>query len=161
MDFSNPADNIDKWKTNDKFHIDDSAFLSYVLMGWKYSTSNYGKPTKTNRNPNSKVSWALPSTRNEANIAKYFVQEGWILDGADLDNFTNINPGDIIFMDSDSVNNNNFMGISHTAIVKGKDSAGDLVVYECVNNLASGVFKTVKLKTLSKKNILFVGRIRI
>ena len=161
LDFSNPADNIDKWKTNGKFHIDDSAFLSYVLMGWKYSTSNYGKPTKTNRNSNSKVNWALPSTRSEANIAKYFVQEGWILDGADLDNFTNINPGDILFMDSDSINNNDFMGISHTAIVKGKDSNGDLVAYECVNNLASGVFKTVKLKTLSKKNILFVGRIRI
>ena len=161
LDFSNPADNINKWKTNGKFHIDDSAFLSYVLMGWKYSTSNYGKPTKTNRNPNSKVSWALPSTRSEANIGKYFVQQGWILDGADLDNFTNINPGDIIFMDSDSINNNDFMGISHTAIVKGKDSNGDLVAYECVNNLASGVFKTVKLKNLSKKNILFVGRIRI
>lgn len=161
LDFSNPADNIDKWKTNDKFHIDDSAFLSYVLMGWKYSTSNYGKPTKTNRNSNSKVNWALPSTRSEANIAKYFVQEGWILDGADLDNFTNINPGDILFMDSDSINNNNFMGISHTAIVKGKDNSGNVVAYECVNNLPSGVFKTVKLKDLSKKNILFVGRIAI
>lgn len=160
-DFSNPAENISKWKTNGKMHIDDSAFLNYILMGWSYNGSPYGKNNKTDNKKNPNCCWALPSIRQEANIAKYFVEQGWILDGADLINYSNLNPGDILFMDTDSVNNGEFMGISHTAIVTGKNSSGVLQALECTTGVANGAFRYVNVKDLASKNILFVGRIRI
>ncbi|WP_434793093.1 transglycosylase SLT domain-containing protein [Terrisporobacter petrolearius] len=158
-DFTNPAENISKWKTNGKMHIDDSSFLNYILMGWNYAGSPYGKNARTDNKKNSKCSWALPSTRNEANIAKYFVEQGWVLDGADLDKFTNLQAGDIVFMDADSINNGLFMGCSHTAIVKGKNSSGVWEVYECNNT--SNIIEVNTIATLTKKNILFLGRIRV
>lgn len=160
-DFKNPADNISKWKTNGKYQIDDSCFLNYVLTGWTYEKSPYGNEKKTNNNRNNNVSWAIPSTRDEADIGKYFVQKNWVVDVADLETFKNLAIGDIIFMDADSKNNGHFMAISHTAIVVEKDKAGDYVALECTNGLSSGVFRKVKVKDLSSKNILFVGRFMI
>ena len=158
-DFKNPAENIAKWKVNDKYQIDDSCFLNYVLTGWTYEKSPYGNEKKTNNNRNSDVSWAIPSTRNEANIGKYFVQKNWVVDVADLETFKNLAVGDIIFMDADSKNNGEFMAISHTAIVVEKDKDGDYVALECNNS--SPVFRKVKVKNLASKNILFVGRFMI
>ena len=158
-DFKNPAENISKWKVNGKYQIDDSCFLNYVLTGWTYEKSPYGNEKKTNNNRNSDVSWAIPSTRNEANIGKYFVQKNWVVDVADLETFKNLAVGDIIFMDADSKNNGEFMAISHTAIVVEKDKDGDYVALECNNS--SPVFRKVKVKNLASKNILFVGRFMI
>ena len=160
-DFKNPAENIAKWKVNNKYQIDDSCFLNYVLTGWSYEKSPYGNEKKTNNNRNSDVSWAIPSTRNEANIGKYFVQKNWVVDVADLETYKNLAIGDIIFMDADSKNNGEFMAISHTAIVIEKDKDGDYVALECTNGLSSGVFRKVKVKNLASKNILFVGRFMI
>lgn len=160
-DFENPAENISKWKVNGKYQIDDSCFLNYVLTGWTYDKSPYGNEKKTDNNRNNSVSWAIPSTRNEANIGKYFVQKNWVVDVADLETFTNLSVGDIIFMDADSKNNGEFMAISHTAIVVEKDKDGDYVALECTNGLSSGVFRKVKVKNLASKNILFVGRFMI
>lgn len=160
-DFKNPSENINKWKVNGKYQIDDSCFLNYVLTGWTYDKSPYGNEKKTDNNRNNSVSWAIPSTRNEANIGKYFVQKNWVVDVADLETFTNLSVGDIIFMDADSKNNGEFMAISHTAIVVEKDKDGDYVALECTNGLSSGVFRKVKVKDLSSKNILFVGRFMI
>ena len=160
-DFKNPAENISKWKVNNKYQIDDSCFLNYVLTGWTYEKSPYGNEKKTDNNRNNSVSWAIPSTRNEANIGKYFVQKNWVVDVADLQTFKNLAVGDIIFMDADSKNNGEFMAISHTAIVVEKDKDGDYVALECTNGLSSGVFRKVKVKNLASKNILFVGRFMI
>lgn len=160
-DFKNPAENISKWKVNGKYQIDDSCFLNYVLTGWTYEKSPYGNEKKTDNNRNNSVSWAIPSTRNEANIGKYFVQKNWVVDVADLTTFKNLAIGDIIFMDADSKNNGEFMAISHTAIVVEKDKDGDYVALECTNGLTNGVFRKVKVKSLSSKNILFVGRFMI
>lgn len=160
-DFENPAENISKWKVNGKYQIDDSCFLNYVLTGWTYDKSPYGNEKKTDNNRNNSVSWAIPSTRNEANIGKYFVQKNWVVDVADLQTFKNLAVGDIIFMDADSKNNGEFMAISHTAIVVEKDKDGDYVALECTNGLSSGVFRKVKVKNLASKNILFVGRFMI
>ena len=160
-DFKNPAENISKWKVNGKYQIDDSCFLNYVLTGWTYEKSPYGNEKKADNNRNNSISWAIPSTRNEANIGKYFVQKNWVVDVADLETFKNLAIGDIIFMDADSKNNGEFMAISHTAIVVEKDSAGDFVALECTNGLTNGVFRKVKVKSLSSKNILFVGRFMI
>ena len=160
-DFENPAENISKWKVNGKYQIDNSTFLNLVLTGWTYEKSPYGNEKKTNNNRNSEISWAIPSIRSEANIGKYFVQKNWVVDVADLETFKNLAIGDIIFMDSDDKNNGKFMAISHTAIVVEKDKDGDYVALECTNGLASGVFRKVKVKSLSSKNILFVGRFMI
>lgn len=160
-DFKNPAENISKWKVNNKYQIDDSCFLNYVLTGWSYEKSPYGNEKKTNNNRNNNMSWAIPSTRNEANIGKYFVQKNWVVDVADLETYKNLAIGDIIFMDADSKNNGEFMAISHTAIVIEKDKDGDYVALECTNGLSSGVFRKVKVKNLASKNILFVGRFMI
>ena len=160
-DFKNPSENINKWKVNGKYQIDDSCFLNYVLTGWTYDKSPYGNEKKTDNNRNNSVSWAIPSTRNEANIGKYFVQKNWVVDVADLETFKNLAIGDIIFMDADSKNNGEFMAISHTAIVIEKDKDGDFVALECTNGLTNGVFRKVKVKNLASKNILFVGRFMI
>lgn len=160
-DFKNPAENISKWKVNGKYQIDDSCFLNYVLTGWTYEKSPYGNEKKADNNRNNSISWAIPSTRNEANIGKYFVQKNWVVDVADLETFKNLAIGDIIFMDADSKNNGEFMAISHTAIVVEKDKDGDYVALECTNGLTNGVFRKVKVKSLSSKNILFVGRFMI
>lgn len=160
-DFKNPAENISKWKVGDKYHIDDSCFLNLVLTGWDYKKSPYGNEKKSNNNRNSNVSWAIPSTRDEADIGKYFVQKNWVVDVADLETFKNLAIGDIIFMDSDTKNNGKFMAISHTALVIEKDKDGDYVALECTNGLSNGVFRKVKVKSLSSKNILFVGRFMI
>jgi hypothetical protein len=160
-DFKNPAENISKWKVNGKYQIDDSCFLNLVLTGWTYEKSPYGDEKKTDNNRNNNMSWAIPSTRNEANIGKYFVQKNWVVDVADLETFTNLSVGDIIFMDADTKNNGEFMAISHTAIVVEKDKDGDYVALECTNGLSSGVFRKVKVKNLASKNILFVGRFMI
>lgn len=160
-DFKNPAENISKWKVNGKYQIDDSCFLNYVLTGWTYEKSPYGNEKKTDNNRNNSISWAIPSTRNEANIGKYFVQKNWVVDVADLETFKNLAIGDIIFMDADSKNNGEFMAISHTAIVVEKDKDGDYVALECTNGLTNGVFRKVKVKSLSSKNILFVARFMI
>lgn len=160
-DFKNPAENISKWKVNGKYQIDDSCFLNYVLTGWTYEKSPYGNEKKADNNRNNSISWAIPSTRDEANIGKYFVQKNWVVDVADLTTFKNLAIGDIIFMDADSKNNGEFMAISHTAIVVEKDKDGDFVALECTNGLTNGVFRKVKVKSLSSKNILFVGRFMI
>lgn len=160
-DFKNPAENISKWKVNGKYQIDDSCFLNYVLTGWTYEKSPYGNEKKADNNRNNSVSWAIPSTRNEANIGKYFVQKNWVVDVADLETFKNLAIGDIIFMDADSKNNGEFMAISHTAIVIEKDKDGDFVALECTNGLTNGVFRKIKVKSLASKNILFVGRFMI
>ena len=156
LDYSEPLTNIANWKdSNGKMHIDDSAFLNYVLMGYDYKTSHYGNQTARNhRKKNEKVNWAQSYVGHEANIAKYFVEKGWIVHQADITNYTNLKAGDILFMDSDSVNNNEFMGISHTAIYVGNKE-----VIECTNN--SNVVQQVNVSTLSSKNVLFVGRIKI
>ena len=160
-DFKNPAENISKWKVNGKYQIDDSCFLNYVLTGWTYEKSPYGNEKKADNNRNNSISWAIPSTRNEANIGKYFVQKNWVVDVADLETFKNLAIGDIIFMDSDDKNNGEFMAISHTAIVIEKDKDGDYVALECTNGLSNGVFRKIKVKSLASKNILFVGRFMI
>lgn len=155
LDYKYPLDNISNWTTNGKMHIDDSAFLNYVLMGWNFNGSHYGNKTARNhRNKRSTCNWAINFIGHEANIGKLFLENGWVLDGADLTTYSNLNAGDIIFMDADDVNNNEFMGISHNAIYLGNNQ-----VLECTNNI--NVLQIVNISTLASKNILFIGRIRI
>ena len=159
LDFSNPANHVDSWTTGDKFNIDNLTFISYVLSGWSYSGSHYNNLSKSNINKNSKYSWAIPVLRNNAEIGKYFVEKGWVIHGADLETFSNINPGDIIFMDSDDADNGKFMSINRAVIVIGRDSSGNMQAIECSNN--SNVFNIRDVSSYLKSHILFIGRIRV
>ncbi len=159
FDFTNPSTHVYEWTTGDKFNIDNLTFISYVLSGWKYSESHYVNQSKSNVNKNAKYSWSIPVLRNNAEIGKYFVEKGWIIHGADLDTYTNINPGDIIFMDSDNADNGKFMSISKAVIVIGTGSDGKLQAIECSNS--SSVFTIKNVESYAKSNILFIGRIRV
>lgn len=155
LDFAKPLDNKDKWTTNGKYHMDDNAFLQYLLLGWNYKGSHYTPTiTRNNRNKRTATPWAMDFISNEAKIGQKFVEEGWVLDGADLTNFTNVKPGDIIFCDSDSTNNGLFMGISHNYIVYNSTQA-----IHCTNT--NNVIELVKLTDIPQERILFVGRIRL
>lgn len=160
FDYTNPANHVNEWKTGDKYHIDNLTFISYVLSGWNYTGSHYNNNTKSNVNKNSKYSWSIPVMKYNAEIGKYFVEKGWLVHGADLDTFSNINPGDIIFMDSDDVDNGRFMSISKAVIVIGTDNAGKPQVVECSSS-ATDVFSIKTIDQYDKNDILFIGRIRV
>ena len=111
---------------------------------------------KTNRNKAKDVSWALPYISNEAKLAKYFVENGWILDDIDYTNFSNIEPGDILFWDSDDELLDRFMACSHTSICVGKDANGNNMIIE---GNTDGVIRKIKITDRNINNLLFVGRI--
>ena len=130
--------------------------MQLLTMGYSYDTMKL--ETKTNRNKASDVSWALPYISSEANLAKYFVEKDWVLDDIDYTKFSNIEPGDILFWDSDNVNNNAFMGCSHTSICVGKDSNGNNMIIEGNND---SIIRKIKITDRNVNNLLFVGRINL
>ena len=154
FDYSNPSENIDKWKTDGKYHIDDNFFTQLCVMGYEYDTCNLAK--RTNRNKADGVSWALPYISSESKLARYFVENGWVLDDIDYTNFSNVEPGDILFYDVDSTNNNEFMAISHTAICIGKVD-GKISIIEANNGTEA--IRIIPITDRSATNLCFVGRI--
>ena len=154
FNFSNPKDNITVWKLGDKITLDDKFLMQLLTMGYSYSTMDI--ENKTNRNKAKDVSWALPYISNEAKLAKYFVENGWILDDVDYTNFSNIEPGDILFWDSDDELLDRFMACSHTSICVGKDANGNNMIIE---GNTDGVIRKIKITDRNINNLLFVGRI--
>ncbi len=154
FNFSNPKDNIGVWKLGDKITLDDKFLMQLLTMGYSYSTMDI--ENKTNRNKAKDVSWALPYISTEAKLAKYFVENGWILDDVDYDNFSNIEPGDILFWDSDDEKLDRFMACSHTSICVGKDANGNNMIIE---GNTDGVIRKIKITDRNINNLLFVGRI--
>ena len=152
--YSNPKDNIANWKTGNKIHLDDKFLMQLLTMGYSYDTMKL--ETKTNRNKAADVSWALPYISSEANLAKYFVENDWVLDDIDYAKFSNIEPGDILFWDSDNVNNNAFMACSHTSICVGKDSNGNNMIIEGDKD---SIIRKIKITDRNVNKLLFVGRI--
>lgn len=152
LDFSKPLDNISSWTTNGKYHIDDSSFTSYILMGWNFNGSHYGnQKDRNNRDKRSNCCWALPYLYSEAKIAKYFVEQDWILDDVDLDKYTNLYPGDIFFYDVDGTLTNVYAGVSHTAIYIGN---GYLI-----EATTGDVIRKVSVAERGINNLIFIGRI--
>lgn len=156
FDYSNPKSNVDKWKTGSKIHIDDNFLIQLLVMGYSYNDVKDFEE-KTNRKKKSDVAWALAYINNEANILKYFVQEGWILDDVDIDKFSNIEKGDILFYDTDDVDNNEYMSCSHTAICIGVE---DGVNYMIETN-SEKVIRKIAIKDRGANNLLAVGRINL
>ena len=154
FNFSNPKDNIGVWKLGDKITLDDKFLMQLLTMGYSYNTMDI--ENKTNRNKAKDVSWALPYLSTEAKLAKYFVENDWVLDDVDYDNFTNIEPGDILFWDSDDEKLDRFMACSHTSICVGKDANGNNMIIE---GNTDGVIRKIKISDRNINNLLFVGRI--
>ena len=154
FNFSNPKDNIGVWKLGDKITLDDKFLMQLLTMGYSYNTINLEE--KTDRNKAKDVSWALPYLSTEAKLAKYFVENDWVLDDVDYDNFTNIEPGDILFWDSDDEKLDRFMACSHTSICVGKDANGNNMIIE---GNTDGVIRKIKITDRNINNLLFVGRI--
>ena len=125
-------------------------------MGYSYETIDI--ENKTNRNKNKNASWSLPYISNEGKLLRYFVEKDWLLEDVDYDNFTNIEPGDILFWDSDEVNNDEFMACSHTSICVGKDSSGNNLIIE---GNSDSTIRKIKIKDRSVNNLLAVGRINL
>ena len=157
FDFSDPSANIDKWMTGGKYHIDDNFLMQLLVMGYSYDTADL--KNQTSRKKNSSASWALPYISSEAKMARYFVEQGWVLDDVDYTNYSNLEPGDILFWDVDDINNNEFMACSHTSIVVGKDSNKNVLMIE--GHSTDGVIRKVTVKTRSADSLLFVGRINL
>ena len=130
--------------------------MQLLTMGYSYSTMDL--ENKTDRNKASDVSWALPYISTEANLAKYFVEKDWVLDDIDYTKFSNIEPGDILFWDSDNEFLDRFMACSHTSICVGKDSNGNNMIIE---GNSDGVIKKCKISDKNVNNLLFVGRINL
>ena len=154
--YSDPKSSIANWKTGGKIHLDDKFLMQLLTMGYSYSTMDL--ENKTNRNKASDVSWALPYISSEASLAKYFVEKDWVLDDIDYTKFSNIEPGDILFWDSDNKNNGAFMGCSHTSICVGKDSNGNNMIIEGDKD---SIIRKIKITDRNVNNLLFVGRINL
>ena len=155
FDYSNPSENIDKWKTDGKYHIDDNFFTQLCVMGYKYDTANL--VNQTSRKKVADASWALPYISSESKLARYFVEHDWVLDDIDYDNFSNVEPGDILFYDVDDINNNGYMACSHTAICVGKVD-GKISIIEAHNQ---GAIRIIPITDRGSTNLLFVGRINL
>lgn len=149
FNFSNPKDNIGVWKLGDKITLDDKFLMQLLTMGYSYNTINLEE--KTDRNKAKDVSWALPYLSTEAKLAKYFVENDWVLDDVDYVNFSNVEPGDILFWDSDDEKLDRFMACSHTSICVGKNML--------IEGNTDGVIRKIKITDRNINNLLFVGRI--
>ena len=155
--FTNPAANLSKWhdSARNKDQIDGSTLAQFSYMGIKYDSSPYANHKMTSIKRNNNYSWAFTLPRLAANQAKYCVSNGWVLHGADLVNFSNLEPGDLIFYDSDTKDNNRYMNCSHVSICIGEiDGAMNCIESTTCEN---GV-RTIAIKDNAADKILFVAR---
>lgn len=155
--FTNPAANLSKWydSARKKDQIDGSTLVQFSYMGINYDSSPYANHKMTSIKRNNNYSWAFKLPRLAANQAKYCVTNGWVLHGADLVNFSNLEPGDLIFYDSDTKNNERYMNCSHVAICIGKidDVMSCIESTTCTNGV-----RTIAVKDNAADKILFVAR---
>ena len=153
--YTNPAANISKWKVNGKYNIDCSTLSGLIMRGHTYSSSPYAKSTKK-LGKNTKYSWAFELPRTAAEQARYCVQKGWVLNGIDTTDFSNVPPGALIFYDKDNKLLNRFMAVSHVAICVGKDSNGVNRLIESTTDSNGGIrYKAIKDNAPDK--ILFIA----
>lgn len=159
--FKNPAANLSQWydSVRNKNQIDCSTFIWYIFRGCAYNDTPYYDHSMTANKVISKYSWIVEFPRNAAQQAEFCVRNGWVLHGADLVNFSNLQKGDLLFYDRDNQDNGRFMNISHVAMVYGyvNDILYTIEVTWVIN--ASAVY----MRPISDNHptkILFVARVR-
>lgn len=159
--FKNPAENIKKWTVagtsagdNGRYYIDCSTFSKFVFMGLKYSISPYSKKT-TSLKRNTEYGWSFTLPRLASEQAEYCVKNNWVLHNVDMDNFSNLEVGDILFYDRDGdESNGRYMSISHVAIIY---EIVDGVPYT-VESTTSPVIRVKKCVENTPDNIVLIAR---
>lgn len=155
LSFSNPADNISSWKTDGLYHCDCSTLTGLVYRGHSYQTSPYAKKTTTLKR-STKYSWTFNLPRTAAEQAKYCVEQGWVLNAIDYTEYSNVEPGDLLFYDRDNGENGRYMNISHVGICIGKDNSGVNMMIEATS--VTGVFRKIAIKDNTVDKLLLVAR---
>lgn len=152
--------NLSKWYDSsiDKANIDGSSLVIFAYLGITYANSAYNNHSLKKLVKNTNYSWTFHFPRIASEQARYCIKKGWVLNEADLTNFTNLQAGDLLFYDSDTFDNERFMNISHVAICIGEvDGIMSLIEATICEN---GVrIKSVESTTADK--LLFVARPRI
>ena len=157
---NNMSGNLNKWYDSsvNKANIDGSSLVMLAYLGITYKNSAYNNHSLKKLVKNTNYSWTFKFPRIASEQARYCIQKGWVLNEADLTNFTNLKAGDLLFYDSDTFDNERFMNISHVAICVGEvDGVMSLIEATICEN---GVrVKSVESTTSDK--LLFVARPRI
>lgn len=153
--YTNPDANKSKWKTSSgKYKVDCSTLAGLIMRGHTYSSSPYAKKT-TKLGKNTKYSWAFEMPRTAADQAKYCVEHGWVLNGIDMTDFSNVPAGALIFYDRDNKVINRFMATSHVAVCVGKRNGVNSLI-ESTTDANGGIrYKAIKDNTPDK--ILFIA----
>lgn len=157
--YSNPAKNLSKWydSTRKKGQIDCSTLTKFTYMGLDYDHSPYANHKMTSLKRNTTYSWAFTFPRNAAEQAEYCVKNGWVLHDVDITNFSNLEPGDIVFWDRDNGENGRYMNCSHAAIVIGQTEDGG-TVYTIESTQCENGVKTRLITENKTDKILFCAR---
>lgn len=157
--YSNPAKNLSKWydSTRKKGQIDCSTLTKFTYMGLDYDHSPYANHKMTSLKRNTAYSWAFTFPRNAAEQAEYCVKNGWVLHDVDITNFSNLEPGDIVFWDRDNGENGRYMNCSHAAIVIGQTEDGG-TVYTIESTQCENGVKTRLITENKTDKILFCAR---
>lgn len=157
--YSNPAKNLSKWydSTRKKGQIDCSTLTKFTYMGLDYDHSPYANHKMTSLKRNTAYSWAFTFPRNAAEQAEYCVSHGWVLHDVDIINFSNLEPGDIVFWDRDNKENGRYMNCSHAAIVIEKTEDGGSV-YTIESTQCENGVKTRLITENKTDKILFCAR---
>lgn len=157
---NNMSGNLNKWYDSsvNKANIDGSSLVMLAYLGITYKNSAYNNHSLKKLVKNTNYSWTFKFPRIASEQARYCIQKGWVLNEADLTDFTNLKAGDLLFYDSDTFDNERFMNISHVAICVGEvDGVMSLIEATICEN---GVrVKSVESTTSDK--LLFVARPRI
>lgn len=155
--YANPYANLSKWydSSRKKGQIDCSTLVKFVYMGIDYDHSPYANHKMTSIKRNTSYSWAFTFPRTAAEQAEYCVSHGWVLHDVDTTNYSNLEPGDLIFWDRDNKENGRYMNCSHAAICIGE-------IDGVVNTIESTTCENgVKIRPITENTadkILFVAR---
>ena len=95
--------------------------------------------------------------RVAAEQAEYCVSHGWVLHDIDIINYSNLEPGDMVFYDRDNGENGRYMNCSHVAIVVGPTEDGGSVNIIESTTVTNGVRITGIANNTTDK-ILFCAR---
>lgn len=157
--YSNPAKNLSKWydSTRKKGQIDCSTLTKFTYMGLDYDHSPYANHKMTSLKRNTAYSWAFTFPRTAAEQAEYCVKNGWVLHDVDVINYSNLQPGDIVFWDRDNGENGRYMNCSHAAIVIGQTEDGG-TVYTIESTQCENGVKTRLITENKTDKILFCAR---
>lgn len=153
------AGNLSKWYDADakKANIDCSSLAIFVYADIPYDKSPYANHSLKKLVKNSKTSWAFMLPRNAAMQAEYCVKKGWVLHDIDIINYSNLEPGDMVFYDRDNGENGRYMNCSHVAIVVGPTEDGGSVNIIESTTVTNGVRITGIANNTTDK-ILFCAR---